>query len=100
MLPVTADLSRKLTDLEVGATARMLDAAVDAELRTLLRSLGLTDNSPLRVCKRGEPCVVRSALHESASRAASPSTSPSSLTPLITLRPPLRGERELAMSGT
>jgi Fe2+ transport system protein FeoA len=59
MLPVTADLSRKLTELEVGATARMLDAAVDAELRTLLRSLGLTDNSPLRVCKRGEPCVVQ-----------------------------------------
>jgi len=59
MLPVTADLSRKLTDLDVGATARMLDAAVDAELRTLLRALGLTDNSPLRVCKCGEPCVVQ-----------------------------------------
>lgn len=50
---------RKLTDLEVGATARMLDAAVDSELRTLLRALGLTDNSPLRVCKGGEPCVVQ-----------------------------------------
>jgi len=37
----------------------MLDAAVDTELRTLLRALGLTDNSPLRVCKRGEPCVVQ-----------------------------------------
>jgi Fe2+ transport system protein FeoA len=37
----------------------MLDAAVDNELRTLLRALGLTDNSPLRVCKRGEPCVVQ-----------------------------------------
>jgi Fe2+ transport system protein FeoA len=59
MAPAVLASSRKLTDLEVGATARMLDAAVDAELRTLLRALGLTDNSPLRVCKRGEPCVVQ-----------------------------------------
>ena len=59
-MPVTiAPQTQKLTDLEVGATARMLDAAVDTELRTLLRALGLTDNSPLRVCKRGEPCVVQ-----------------------------------------
>jgi len=53
MAPALLSPSRKLTDLEVGATARMLDAAVDTELRTLLRALGLTDNSPLRVCKRG-----------------------------------------------
>lgn len=59
MAPTALSPSQKLTDLEVGATARMLDAAVDAELRTLLRSLGLTDNSMLRVCKRGEPCVVQ-----------------------------------------
>ena len=59
MAPAVLSPSRKLTDLEVGATARMLDAAVDTELRTLLRALGLTDNSPLRVCKRGEPCVVQ-----------------------------------------
>ena len=59
MAPAVLSPSRKLTDLEVGATARMLDAAVDAELRTQLRALGLTDNSPLRVCKCGEPCVVQ-----------------------------------------
>lgn len=59
MAPAVLAPSRRLTDLEVGATARMLDAAVDTELRTLLRALGLTDNSPLRVCKRGEPCVVQ-----------------------------------------
>src|SRR3982751_5361355 len=59
MSPTIASASRKLTDLDVGDTARMLDAAVDTELRTLLRALGLTDNSPLRVCKRGEPCVVQ-----------------------------------------
>jgi len=59
MAPAVLSPSRKLTDLEVGATARMLDAAVDTDLRTLLRALGLTDNSPLRVCKRGEPCVVQ-----------------------------------------
>jgi Fe2+ transport system protein FeoA len=59
MAATLAPTSQKLTELEVGATARMLDAAVDTELRTLLRALGLTDNSPLRVCKRGEPCVVQ-----------------------------------------
>ena len=59
MAPAVLSPSRKLTDLEVGATARMLDAAVDTDLRTLLRALGLTDNSPLRVCKRGELCVVQ-----------------------------------------
>jgi Fe2+ transport system protein FeoA len=37
----------------------MVDAAVDAESRLLLQALGLTDNSRLRVCKRGEPCVVQ-----------------------------------------
>jgi Fe2+ transport system protein FeoA len=58
MTAAVLDPSRKLTDLEVGATARMHGAALDAELCSLLRSLGLTDNSPLRVCKCGEPCVV------------------------------------------
>ena len=37
----------------------MVDASVDAESRSLLRALGLTDDSRLRVCKRGEPCVIQ-----------------------------------------
>jgi Fe2+ transport system protein FeoA len=51
--------SRRLSDLDVGDHARIVDAAIDAESRSLLESLGLTDNSRLRVCKRGEPCVVQ-----------------------------------------
>jgi Fe2+ transport system protein FeoA len=43
----------------VGSTARVHDADVDAESRSLLRALGLTDASLLRVCKQGEPCVVQ-----------------------------------------
>ena len=34
-------------------------ARVDGQTRALLRSLGLTDLSPLRVCKRGDPCIVQ-----------------------------------------
>jgi Fe2+ transport system protein FeoA len=51
--------SRRLSDLDVGDWARIVDAAIDAESRSLLEALGLTDNSRLRVCKRGEPCVVQ-----------------------------------------
>lgn len=49
----------QLSELEVGDIARMRNAAIDDESRSLLRALGLTDNSQLRVCKRGEPCVVQ-----------------------------------------
>jgi Fe2+ transport system protein FeoA len=58
-VPPAAAETFPLTDLEVGATARMVDATVDAECRSLLRALGLTDHSQLRVCKCGEPCVVQ-----------------------------------------
>jgi Fe2+ transport system protein FeoA len=59
LTPLSRDASRRLVELEVGETARMVDANVDAESRALLRALGLTDRSLLRVCKRGEPCVVQ-----------------------------------------
>jgi Fe2+ transport system protein FeoA len=49
----------RLTDLQVGATARLHDAQIDAESRAQLRALGLTDRSLLRICKQGEPCVVQ-----------------------------------------
>lgn len=51
--------ARRLADLPVGLTARVHDAQVDPESRSLLRALGLTDASLLRVCKQGEPCVVQ-----------------------------------------
>ena len=53
------ETTRRLSELEVGDIARMVDAAIDAEAQSLLQALGLTDNSRLRVCKRGEPCVVQ-----------------------------------------
>ena len=60
MAPVSAHKpTRRLSDLEVGDVARMVDAAIDREAQSLLQALGLTDNSRLRVCKRGEPCVVQ-----------------------------------------
>lgn len=48
-----------LADLPVGCTARLHDTNLDEESRSLLRGLGLTDASVLRVCKQGEPCVVQ-----------------------------------------
>lgn len=49
----------RLSDLPVGFTARLYGMQLDAESRSHLRALGLTDASPLRVCKQGEPCVVQ-----------------------------------------
>jgi Fe2+ transport system protein FeoA len=51
--------TRRLSELPVGATARVHGAELDADSRARLRGLGLTDNSVLRVCKQGEPCVVQ-----------------------------------------
>lgn len=48
-----------LTSLEAGASARLHDTQLDEDTRSLLRSLGLTDASHLRVCKRGEPCIIQ-----------------------------------------
>ena len=59
MVPPANEATRRLSDLNVGDVARMVDAAIDAEAQSLLQALGLTDNSRLRVCKRGEPCVVQ-----------------------------------------
>jgi Fe2+ transport system protein FeoA len=49
----------RLTDLPVGAEARLHAADLDAQTRSLLRALGLTDASRVRVCKRGEPFIVQ-----------------------------------------
>ena len=44
-----------LTALGVGVSARLHATRLDEDTRSLLRSLGLTDASRLRVCKCGEP---------------------------------------------
>jgi Fe2+ transport system protein FeoA len=48
-----------LTDLRRGAVARLHDARLDDDTRRLLRSLGLTDASRLRLCKSGEPLIIQ-----------------------------------------
>jgi Fe2+ transport system protein FeoA len=48
-----------LTSLEAGTSARLHDTQLDEDTRSLLRSLGLTDASRLRVCKHGEPCIIQ-----------------------------------------
>ena len=50
---------QRLTDLGIGDVASFSYAELDAESRDLLRALGLTDNSVLRVCKQGEPCIIQ-----------------------------------------
>ena len=58
-IPLSGISVRRLVDIPVGGTARIVDAQVDPESRALLRALGLTDHSLLRVCKQGEPYVVQ-----------------------------------------
>lgn len=48
-----------LTSLQAGASARLHETLLDDETRSLLRSLGLTDASRLRVCKCGEPFIIQ-----------------------------------------
>ena len=48
-----------LSTLEAGTEGHLSDTSLDADTRSLLRSLGLTDLSRLRVCKSGEPCIIQ-----------------------------------------
>lgn len=48
-----------LSELPVGAAARLHEAKLDPEARHHLRSLGLTDSCKLTLCKKGEPCIVQ-----------------------------------------
>ena len=48
-----------LTMLPPGVSARLHATQLDDDTRALLRSLGLTDASRLRVCKRGEPFIIQ-----------------------------------------
>ena len=94
--------SRPLSDLDVGQWARMVDASIDAESLSLLQALGLTDNSRLRVCKRGEPCVVQvratrigisSRIARQISVVAEPGESPAIAVAKATESPVLAGTR-------
>jgi Fe2+ transport system protein FeoA len=48
-----------LNTLKTGAEADLAGTRLDDDTRDLLRSLGLTDDSRLRVCKSGEPCIIQ-----------------------------------------
>jgi Fe2+ transport system protein FeoA len=48
-----------LSDLPVGKLARLHAVDLDDAAAGLLRALGLTSDSDLRLCKGGEPCIVQ-----------------------------------------
>ena len=48
-----------LSELAVGAVARLHEARLDPEACHQLRSLGLTRSCKLTLCKKGEPCIVQ-----------------------------------------
>lgn len=48
-----------LSTLRAGVEACLHDTQLDSDTRSLLRSLGLTDASRLRVCKGGEPFIIQ-----------------------------------------
>ena len=49
----------RLSDLPEGATATFAEADVDPSTRRMLGSLGFTAACPVRLCKTGEPFIVR-----------------------------------------
>ncbi len=55
----TDDAPVRLTSLAAGDAARLHVTTLDPDTRALLRSLGLTDDSMLRVCKSGEPLIIQ-----------------------------------------
>ncbi len=56
--PASAPSAVPLTTVPVGAVATLHEVR-DAESRTVLRSLGLTDSCVMRLCKVGDPCIVQ-----------------------------------------
>lgn len=48
-----------LNTLPTGAEAALRGTRLDDDTRDLLRALGLTDDSRLRVCKSGEPFIIQ-----------------------------------------
>lgn len=54
----TAALAVPLTSMPVGAVVA-LHEVVDVASGPVLRSLGLTAASVMRICKTGDPCIVQ-----------------------------------------
>ena len=48
-----------LVDLPIDSQAELRMSTLDDQTRALLRALGLTDGSSLRVCKSGEPFIIQ-----------------------------------------
>ena len=48
-----------LCDLPVGQVARLHAVDLDDAAAGLLKALGLTADSELRLCKAGEPCILQ-----------------------------------------
>lgn len=49
----------KLSQLATGAVARLQRTTLDSGEAGMLRALGLTSRSLVRVCKAGDPCIVQ-----------------------------------------
>jgi Fe2+ transport system protein FeoA len=49
----------RLSELRVGAAAHLLKAPLDGEVARLLRAIGLTLTSRLRLCQNGDPCIIQ-----------------------------------------
>jgi Fe2+ transport system protein FeoA len=54
-----ASLPVRLSDLPVGRTARFLAAQLAPQDCALLGAIGLTERCLLRVCQKGEPCIIQ-----------------------------------------
>lgn len=51
--------TRRLTDLRSGETARLLAADLRGEDLELLNALGMSVQSPFKLCKAGDPWIVQ-----------------------------------------
>jgi Fe2+ transport system protein FeoA len=49
----------RLSDLQIGDTARVHQADVEVGVASFLRAVGLTNASQFRLCKAGEPCIIQ-----------------------------------------
>jgi Fe2+ transport system protein FeoA len=48
-----------LSNLPQGASARLVATDLDPDTRDLLRAMGLTNASTVRVCKPGDPFIIQ-----------------------------------------
>jgi Fe2+ transport system protein FeoA len=47
-----------LAELPTGSVATLAGSLLPEEDRRLLAAMGLSDHSPVRICRQGEPCIV------------------------------------------